>query len=266
MKNTESKKLRWFVRLEFKNGTIHLHDGEEVVEWQGKKWTGIGKTLTRALKVKESLTGNQLRITLRLQDGWKQIARRRYMNRKLTISACLVGIGSVEEKRKWIGVIRSWKFNLCPIGITFEGTSQIEATVAKGYPCNWAEESNGKRDIPNPEAKWWIRIRRRFLNWIEAEEAHRRPQYWSHIDQQERYPRDTGFTHARRANSPRHRWRTEQQFIMQKAPGRTPATVWWAEVKYQIKNLIHPEWWWAMGTRNGRKILVKILKWSLGQA
>lgn len=270
-KEKQNQNHRWFAKLEFRNETLRLHDGKEVVEWQGQEWTGIGKVLLGGFRLERAIAGNiprnRLGITVRVQDAWKHIVRKRYMNRKLTISGCLIGTeNTIEEKVKEVAVIRSWRLNLRPIGITFEGISQLEAAIAKDYPYNWAGEAEEYPKMPHPEAKRWIRIRRKVLNWIEAEEAHRRPQYWSHVDQQERHPGDYGFSHAKKANSPRYRWRTEQRFITQMKPGPTPMEVWWAELKYQTKSLIHPEWWWAMRTRKGKKILTKILRWIAGQA
>ena len=267
--NTKPEIL-WLVSVDF-NPPVHVHDGSDpALTFQDTTYTGIGSVLKHGWEfrryMENGISQTRLSISVPLRYGLMPILLRQYINRKITITCY-----DAKDCHKTVlgeqAIVRNWRLSWNPLCITFQAVGLLEAVLAEQYPYNPGESTESTES--NVKPKLWIRLRRRVLTLIEGEESHRRPLYWSHVDQQERHPGDMGFSQTRQANSPLYRWWLEYRWVNMDnpAPGPklAPMHIYWQEFKYRLRSLIHPEWRWAFKTRRGKHLLRRILRWLSGQ-
>ena len=117
--------------------------------------------------------------------------------------------------------------------------------------------------------RWYIRIRRKILDWLQGEAKKDRPGWWHRIDQEERHPGASGFEDTVRVNSPVFRWKLDQRWPPDQEKKAVPLRVWGQEVKYRVRAMGHPVWAWSWKHGTGavrlRSITGMIARWSRGE-
>ena len=258
------------VSIDF-NPPVYVHDGSDpTLTFQDTTYTGIGSVLKHRWEFHEymdmdnGISRMRLSVSVPLRYGLMPTLLQRYINRRIIVTAC--NAKDKSKIRQWPAIVRDWRLSWNPLCITFQTVGLLEAMLADQYPYNPEESKLAESNI---EPKLWIRLRRRILTLIEGEESHRRPLYWSHVDQQERHPDDMAFSQARKANSPLRKWWLEYRWVNVDNPAPKPKwapwRIYWREFEYRRRSLIHPEWGWALKTRRGKHILRRILRWMSGQ-
>lgn len=107
--------------------------------------------------------------------------------------------------------------------------------------------------------RWYLRLRRSCLTWLQGEMAAQRPTWWGSLDLQEQSPGDLAYAQAGEIGSPVVKWGIHQRFILGREGRHPPLTVRVQEIVFRLSRLRpHPEWMWSLQHGDRGRVLTRV--------